>query len=68
MFTRVIVAEAVKKHTNIDISAEAVSFSSGAAIIKGIPQAGRSVIFIKKESILLDINNAQNERVVTDIR
>ncbi|MEK7641986.1 MAG: hypothetical protein AAB365_03280 [Patescibacteria group bacterium] len=65
---RSTVAEAIKKHARFDIPLEYIDFSSSTAILKGITAMQRSQIFIKKQTILSEINSQQSIRVVTDIR
>ena len=65
---RLAVQETLKKQLSFEIPLEAISCKGAAVSLKGIDQAARSALFIKKESILKEINAAQSVRVIQDIR
>ena len=60
--------EIIKKVAGIEVPLEALSFSGKSLIIKGLDQAARSVIFIKKSAILKELNQKIPGRVIEDIR
>lgn len=68
LFIRTIVIQAIKKFTQSDIPIESVSFNSSTIVLKNISQSLRSIIFIKKQTIISEINSSQTIRIVTDIR
>jgi hypothetical protein len=68
VFVRNAIKEAVKKYAGADVNIEDVSFQGSTAILKNINQSARSTVFIKKHSIIKEINSAQNVRIVSDIR
>ena len=65
---RKAVADAIKTHTPLDVPIEAISIKSSIAVIKGISQAARSAIFIKKAAIMKDANASQGLRRISDIK
>lgn len=68
IFVRTIIKESIKKTTSVDIPVENIVFSGSTASLKGISQAARSAIFIKKHKILEDINSSQDVRKIQDIK
>ena len=68
LFIRTVIRDSIKKSTTIEIPLESISFNASTAILKGISQSLRSVIFIKKRVILADINANQTIRAISDIR
>jgi len=67
-FLQSAIVDIVKKITNISISPESIKISSSKVILNGISQAARSEIFIKRESILKEINNVAGKVKITEIR
>lgn len=65
---RTAVQEAIKKNTGADISLESVSFSSDSVVLKNSNSSLRSAIYVKKASILDEINRGQTVKKVVDIR
>ena len=68
LFVRTVIQEVLKRRLSIDVPASALSFSSSTLIVSGISHAARSELFIKKESVLRDINSGQDIRQISDIR
>jgi len=68
LFLRKAIADAVKKCANIDVAVEDMSVKDGIVNLNKISQAARSVIFIKKQAILAEINGQQAGVLVKDIR
>ena len=68
VLVRAAIQEAIKKHTGADISLDSISFASDAVVLKNVSSALKSAIFIKRSSILNEINSAQTLRKITDIR
>ncbi len=65
---RTAIKNAVAKYTEIDVPVEHVQIKSGKATIKNISQAARSVVFMKKETILRDISETLQNNKVKDIQ
>ena len=65
---RLAIQAALKKEVGLDVPLESISPKGTTVVLKGVDQAARSTIFIKKESILNEINTAQAARTITDIR
>ncbi|OHA17242.1 MAG: hypothetical protein A3C79_02890 [Candidatus Taylorbacteria bacterium RIFCSPHIGHO2_02_FULL_45_28] len=68
IFIRSIVSETIQKHIGIVIPVDTISFSGRNVVINGISQTARSQIFIKKQTILQEINLKQNNEIISDIR
>ena len=65
--TRSVVREIIKKHTNINIPIESISFKSNNLSLKNISSVIKSTIFIKKQLILDDIKVSLNDKVINNI-
>ncbi len=65
---RLAIQAALKRQIGLEILLGSISSKGGAVDIKGIDQAARSAMFIKKSAILAEINAAQTIRLITDIR
>lgn len=65
---RSIVAKVLKEKVLLDIPLESVDIKPPRIFLKNIPQAARSEIYIKKESILAEINKVHSGRALTDIK
>jgi SH3-like domain-containing protein len=68
VFVRVEIQKVIKLITSIEVPLESISFKSSVVEIKNVPQAFKSVLYIKKGALLKAINEVQQIRVVTDIR
>lgn len=68
MAARVSVSKALRSVAGIDIPPEAVSFSGGSAILKGLNASAQSAVFIKKSILISAINDAQKIHPIKDIR
>lgn len=68
VFVRIVVVEAIQKHAGVQISTEAVTFSSDQITLKNISPVARSQIFIKKQAILTEIMTQQEIKNLTNIR
>lgn len=55
-FLRLNVQDTIKKYLNLDIPLEDISTKGQKIIIKNLSQSARSSLYIKKSSILEDIN------------
>ncbi len=67
-FVLEIIRDAVKKHSNIDLDLASVSFKGKSVVLKGLGQAAKSQVFVKKPLILNEIGGRSVPRVITDIR
>jgi hypothetical protein len=65
---RTAVQVAIKESVNIEIPIENISFKSGSVALKNISSSAKSVIFIKKATILERANSLQSTYTVTDIK
>jgi FKBP-type peptidyl-prolyl cis-trans isomerase (trigger factor) len=65
---RQVVLDAVKKHTNIEVSPLDINKRSHEIILSKLSSEARSVIFMKKQHILKDINEHELLRHIRDIR
>jgi hypothetical protein len=63
-----IAKEAILNITKIDIPISSIGFSGRVLTLKGIDQAAKSVIFIKKAAILKEIKDKFPRQEVVDIR
>jgi len=68
IFIRTVIKESLKKIANIDVAVEDISLSGSSVSIKKLNQSARSVMYIKKQSMLEAINSAQSISNITDIR
>ncbi len=68
LFVRSVVRDSLKKIVNVEVPVEAISFKSSIAVLKDVSQSARSQIFIKKQTIIQEINSLQSIRIVEDIR
>ena len=60
--------QALKKQFAIEVPLGSISRKGSLITLKGIDQATRSALFIKKEAILKEINGLQSVRTIRDIR
>jgi len=65
---RTTIQQAIKKHTGVEISLDAMSFSGDAVVLKLANSSFKSALFIKKNAIIEEINRGQSLRKVGDIR
>jgi len=65
---RLAVQQALKSRLVLEVPLESISCKGATVTLKGIDQAARSALFIKKESILKEINGLQTVRIIRDIR
>ena len=65
---RMVVKEAVEKYAHVSVPLEAIDLSSGTAVLKGLDQTAKSVVFIKKTAILAEIGARPDTQSVVDIR
>ncbi|MGC9605376.1 MAG: hypothetical protein ABSF56_01275 [Minisyncoccia bacterium] len=63
-----VVQGAVEEHAHIPVQLEAISFSGRTAVIRGLDQTAKSVVFVKKTAILAEIGAKLGDRSVVDIR
>ena len=68
IFVRSTIIDALKKIVNIDVSIKDISIKGDTLSISGISQSARSVIYIKKESIMKEINGIQKIKQINNIR
>ncbi len=68
LFARDAVRQSIKKHAGVDIDLECVSFKNKDIVIKGVPHAALSVLYIKKQAIIAEVNSLQDAHTVSDIR
>jgi hypothetical protein len=64
---RLAVQQALKNRLTLEIPMGSISYKGATVILKGIDQAARSALFIKKASILKEINTSQSVRTIEDI-
>jgi hypothetical protein len=65
---RLIAQRIIKEKSGMEIPIEAISIRASVINLKNISQAARSVLFIKKQSILEALNTEQQTYIVKDIR
>lgn len=65
---RTVIQEILKKYIRTDLPLESIILSGGVLSLKGIDQTAKSVIFIKKATILKELNEKSLGRIVSDIR
>jgi hypothetical protein len=65
---RAVVQEAVEKHAHISVPLEAIDLSVGTAVLRGLGQTAKSVIFIKKPAIMEEIKARLDNGAIVDIR
>ncbi len=62
------IRQAVLHQTGGDVPIHSISFKSDAIILSNVSQSLKSVVYIKKRSILKEIAEKQNIKVLNDIR
>lgn len=67
MLIRSTAQEVIKNQTSVEVPIDAISFKSGTMLLN-VNQTARSVIYIKRQGIMEEINSKQKVRTVTDIR
>lgn len=67
VYIRTAIKDSITKHTGAVVPLSAITFRSGAVILDGVSPSLKSVIYIKKQTILKEIALKQDIRVVTDI-
>lgn len=65
---RIAVIEALKEYVGLEVIGKDVEIKPPQIFLKNIPQTARTEIFIKKKSILENINKKHGGRPFTDIR
>ena len=65
---RVIVVETVLKFTGITVPINDIEIGNSTLHIKNLNQSAKSIMFIKKQPILEEINNIQKIFVIRDIK
>lgn len=68
LYFRQSVKDVLKNKFDTDINFDAISLKGGVIYLKNISQAARMAIFIKKQQVLLELNNNQNIYKIIDIR
>lgn len=68
LFVFETIRDAVKKHAGIDLDLESISFKGESVMLKGLGQAAKSQVFIKKPLILNEIGGRSAPRAINDIR
>ena len=68
LFIRSVIRDAIKKHVSVEIPVESIALKSSDITLKNINSSLRSAIFIKKQTLIAEINAAQAIRSFTDIR
>ena len=63
----IAVQQALKSRLSLEVPLEAISCKGATVTLKGIDQSARSALFIKKETILKEINGLQSVRTIIDI-
>lgn len=63
-----LIKEAVSNRAGIDTPLESIAISGKILTLKGLDQAAKSVIFIKKAAIIDEINKKMNHPAISDIR
>ena len=59
------VRKAINKEIFLDIPEKDIYFSHSTIVLKNVPQAARSELFIKKSNLLRDINASQKVKIFT---
>jgi len=62
------VKDAVGKASGADVPLEAISFKPRAIVLSGLSQSAKSAVFIKKTSILRELEARSIGRPISDIR
>lgn len=65
---RTLVSESLKINTGINIDIKEIEIKNNTIFIKNLPQAGKNVLFIKKTSILEDINSKFPSKKILNIK
>ncbi len=68
IFIRSAVQNAIKKYTGSEVPIKDMTFKGEVVTLSNISQSLRSVLYIKKQNILKEINSVQGARVISDIR
>jgi hypothetical protein len=68
VFVRSEIQKAIKSVTSIEVPLESISFKSSVVELKNVPQAFKSVLYIKKGALIKAVNEAQQIKNITDIR
>ncbi len=68
VFLRNAIKDSIKKHVGLEIPVEEIEVKSSTVNLKNVSSAARSAVFIKKGTILREINEIQQMRVITDVR
>jgi hypothetical protein len=67
MRLRLTVQEIIEKHAKTKPSPDSISFSTRSVSVKGLSQAAKSVIFVKKTAILKELNDNFPGRSIENI-
>ena len=67
-FIHTTIVEVVKRVAHIDIVPESVHIQSTKITLKGISQAARNEVFIKRKTLLEEINKTLGKTKVTEIQ
>lgn len=63
-----VVHDSIMKIMGIDIPIEKIIIKSSVVTLKGTSQSTKSAIYIKKQSLLNEINSGQEIPIIRDIR
>lgn len=65
---RTDIRESIKRQTNIDVPIENITCKNGVVGIKGLNPSATSVIFIKKQKILEELQGKETTKFIKDVR
>ena len=65
---REVVSASIRKNAGIDVPLHGISIRSRTILLKGLSPGARSVVFIKKQAILGDIDKNQSGYIIDDIQ
>ena len=68
MRLRLCIQEIIEKYTKVKLSFDDISFSIKSVSVKGLGQAAKSAVFVKKTAILKEIGDKVPSRQIDDIK
>jgi len=66
-YLRSIVKEIVSVQAKVELPIEKISFRNGKVLLKGLDQASKSSIFVKKQAILSGLKEKLPDTVINDV-
>lgn len=65
---RTFIAESLKRNLGIVVEITDIEIKNGVVLIKKLSQAGKNALFMKKDIVIEEVNKAQGDRKILNIK